>query len=55
MVGQASGNMESLEEILNCKDINKELKELGIEQGNVGPDMWWEESFPELFPSLLAV
>lgn len=55
MVGQASGNLEPLDEILSCKDINKELKELGIEQGTVEPDMWWEESFPELFPSLLAV
>ena len=55
MVGQASEHMESLDELLNCKDINNELKELDFEQGTVGPDMWWEESFPELFPSLLAV
>lgn len=55
VVGQASDKLESLDELLNCKDINGELKDLDFEQGTVGPDMWWEESFPELFPSLVAV
>lgn len=55
VAGQTPNQLESLDELLNCKDINKELKELDFDQGTVGPDMWWEESFPELFPSLVTV
>ena len=55
MMDQASENFETLDDLLACKDITKEIEELDDEPGTLGRDTWWEESFTELFPSLLAV
>ena len=45
----------SLDDILNLKEFSKEFKELDVDSGMLGCEMW-EETFTEvLFPSLLAV
>lgn len=56
MVGMGCDAFESsLDDILNLKDFPKDFKELDIESGMLGCEMW-EETFTEvLFPSLLAV
>lgn len=60
LVGQASEQLESLDEILNCKDMSMEmeLQRLDVEPGTLGDSGMndvWEESFTDLFPALLAV
>lgn len=55
LVGMDCEAFDSLDDILNLKDFSKEFKELEVESGMLGCDMW-EETFTEvLFPSLLAV
>ena len=45
----------SLDDILCMKDFSRDFKELEVEPGTLGCEMW-EETFTEvLFPSLLAV
>lgn len=56
LVGMGCEAFESsLDDILNFKDFPKDFKQLDIDSGMLGADMW-EETFTEvLFPSLLAV
>lgn len=55
LVGMDCEAFDSLDDILNFKDFSKEFKEIEVEPGMLGCEMW-EETFTEvLFPSLLAV
>lgn len=55
LVGMDCEAFNSLDDILNLKDFSEEFKELDVEPGMLGCEMW-EETFTEvLFPSLLAV
>lgn len=57
LVGSAVEPMQSLDEILGYKTISMELNELDVEPGTLGDSGMseWEESFTDLFPSLMAV
>ena len=56
LVGIGCGAYESsLDDVLTFRDFPKDFKELDLESGILGCEMW-EETFTEvLFPSLLAV
>ena len=55
LVGMDCEAFNSLDDIFNLKDFSKEFKELEVEPGMLGCEMW-EETFTEvLFPSLLVV
>lgn len=56
LVGMGCGAYESsLDDVLAFRDFPKDFKELDLESGILGCEMW-EETFTEvLFPSLLAV
>ena len=49
--------MESIDEILGYKNLSMELDNLDVEPDTLGDSGIgeWEESFTDLFPSLLAV
>lgn len=53
-VGKASNNVESNGKFMTYKELDK-----AIENYAAGPSMnesmWWEASFPELFPTLVDV
>lgn len=57
LVGPASEPIESIDEILGYKNLSAELDNLDVEPGTLGDSgiSVWEESFTDLFPSLLAV
>lgn len=57
MVGSPTDHMESIDEILEYKNISMELNELDVEPNTLGDSGIndWEESFTDLFPSLMAV
>jgi hypothetical protein len=55
LVGSATEHMESIDEILGYKNLSAELNNLDVEPGTLGDSgiSVWEESFTDLFPSLL--
>lgn len=57
MVGSPADHMESIDDILGYKNLSMELNELDVEPGTLGDSgiNVWEESFTDLFPSLMAV
>ena len=56
LMDQTAENFDNLDDLLGCKDVTKEVKPAeSSSQGAPRGDTWWEESFTELFPSLLAV
>lgn len=57
LVGSTIEPMQSIEEILGYKNISMELNDLDVEPGTLGDSGMseWEESFTDLFPSLMAV
>ncbi|KAK3750649.1 hypothetical protein QZH41_012826 [Actinostola sp. cb2023] len=57
MVGSPTDDIESIDEILGYKNLSMELDELDVEPGTLGDSgiNVWEESFTDLFPSLMTV
>lgn len=57
MVGSTTEHMETIDELLGYNNLSMELNELDVDSGTLGDSgiNVWEESFTDLFPSLMAV